>query len=216
MGKNYVFNATEPLTAAMMNALTQDSQILQTMGESANDLMSQKAVTDQLNSVTDQLNSLFNTVVPLSPASDTSGYVLKSNGSGTAPTWDSCVATSAGLSGTYGASSRGGTGTSLAAYYTKMRIGKGSLYSIFITMGSRCNTDTWIRIRGFDYPICGAVGVGRKTSASGYTPGVIMYFEEGYNHTTAERKILDICIDENGGSTNGACGLMALVMTSDV
>lgn len=206
MGKNYVFNATEPLTVAMMNALTQDSQILQTMGDSANDLMSQKAIKDALEELF-SISSL--------DSSKTDGCILRANGDGSAD-WDPCITESAGLSGTYGASSRGGTGTSLAAYYTKMRIGKGSLYSIFITMGSRCNTDTWIRIRGFDYPICGAVGVGRKTSASGYTPGVIMYFEEGYNHTTAERKILDICIDENGGSTNGACGLMALVMTSDV
>lgn len=44
MSKNITFTANEPLTTEQMNFLLQDSQILQTIGESETDLMSQKAI----------------------------------------------------------------------------------------------------------------------------------------------------------------------------
>ena len=49
MPKNITFTTSEPLTTAQMNSLLQDGQIQQTKGQSTTELMSQKAITDNIN-----------------------------------------------------------------------------------------------------------------------------------------------------------------------
>lgn len=51
MAKEISFAANMPLTAGDMNKLLQDGQIVQTTGVSESDLMSQKAVTDELTAL---------------------------------------------------------------------------------------------------------------------------------------------------------------------
>ena len=49
MPKNITFTTSEPLTTTQMNSLLQDGQIQQTKGRSTTELMSQKAITDNIN-----------------------------------------------------------------------------------------------------------------------------------------------------------------------
>lgn len=72
MPKNITFTTSEPLTTAQMNSLLQDGQIQQETGQSATELMSQKAITDNINAsinaaiagtITNNINNAITTAI---------------------------------------------------------------------------------------------------------------------------------------------------------
>lgn len=48
MPKNKVFSSSQAITAEDLNTIAQDGQIVQTVGNSEKDIMSQKVVMDEL------------------------------------------------------------------------------------------------------------------------------------------------------------------------